>query len=694
MSIIDDVKSKLKDTLSKHTSANPNNPEESSFLSTIINDQTRAEGTRDDIERIWDDEYKMYVGDQWSTTFAYRSPTAKKIRPNSVDNFVMPAVINIHSALTASTPEMTPEPRAEDDREVAEKLKPVIDFVCYKNRFPYIWKKTVLRGLQYGPIIGAVLWDNSWIGGTGPNRWIGDIRLLNVKRKEFYPDPAIVDLEERLQECGFIHRKLRRKIDYFRQRWEDKGQFVEPDDDIDDEENEGSESTQATLIERWHRGKPKFIPEEWQKEFKQKATEAEMTDPYKADRYLRMANGELDGIHVAYCTRDVFLEYIPYMYDDGLYPFVYKVMYEDEKSPYGFGEIRNIKIPQVMHNKADEIEIEAMSVEGLGGCYYNKGAMSPQQQQTYLTQNAKGGAAIEVMDIGGIKERIGPKIPASITNYKDHKQRMIETISQNTPIMQGQSPGGVKAWGAIRDLGERADTRNRGKVEILEDFLVDFGQLIISRIAQFYTEERQWRITGSDGASQSGTFSNSEMKKTWEREPAGTDAEGNPTPAKQEEYVPEMDLRVKVIDERPTSRDFYVQNAMQLLPMKAIDIESFWYTMEEGKFPPKEEILKRLAEMNQPPPPPPGGPPQGPMPGQQPPPQQGAPQGAPGGQPPQLAPEIAQAIAQNPQLQQALQALPPQVLAAFLSAPPEQQVEMLAQLNQQVQGGNGGQMQG
>jgi hypothetical protein len=154
--------------------------------------------------------------------------------------------------------------------------------------------------------------------------------------------------------------------------------------------------------------------------------------------------------------------------------------------------------------------------------------------------------------------------------------------------------------GAIAELGARADTRTRGKSETLEDFLIEMDQMILSRMAQFYTEERQWRITGSDGNSISGTFSNREMTKTWEREPAGIDEMGNETPPKMEEYIPEMDIKVKVVDERPTSRNYYIEMAMNLLKAKAMDIESFWYTMEEGKFPPKEDILKRIQAGNGP----------------------------------------------------------------------------------------------
>lgn len=50
------------------------------------------------------------------------------------------------------------------------------------------------------------------------------------------------------------------------------------------------------------------------------------------------------------------------------------------------------------------------------------------------------------------------------------------------------------------------------------------------------------------------------------------------------------------MDERPTDRNYYTSLATQLLG-KAIGIRCFWKTIDEGKFPPIEEITQELDEM-------------------------------------------------------------------------------------------------
>jgi hypothetical protein len=582
---------------------NPNTPAEAKFLHEIIANQENAESVRgtdyDDadntiirsgIEQVWEDEYKILIGDQWDTSFAYRSKEAKKRRPNSTNNFVFPAVMNIVDNITINTPDVIIEGREDDDKEVADKLTYISRYndSIHRNNFKRIWKKMVLQFIAYGPVIGGVLWDNDWLGGTGPNRWVGDVRLINIDRRHIFFDPAVIELEERLQECAFIHRKYRKKISWIKEKWPEKGQHVSEEVNEMELQDEGMDPKQVWLIEAWNRGRPKFISEERKKEFLAKAQEAEsIGDYYKAQDYKDMAAGKLIGVHCAYVANNVFLEYIPYVYEDGLYPFVYKTLYYDENTQYGFGEIKNIKLPQVMHNKPDEIEIEAMSREGIGGMYYGKGGINARQKEEILKNNGKGGVWLEVDDINKLKEREGAKVPQSVRDYKEHKQRMIETISQNTPIQQGMSPGANVPYRAIAELGARTDVRTKAKVEILQDFLIELNKLRINRFIQFYTEDRYYRLKGDDGQIIEGTFNNQMMFRQWEREDG-----------KQETFTPEFDIDVKIMDEKPQDRSYYTNTAFELLGVGGMTIEHLWYTLDEGKFPPKEQILEDLKTQN------------------------------------------------------------------------------------------------
>lgn len=175
----------------------------------------------------------------------------------------------------------------------------------------------------------------------------------------------------------------------------------------------------------------------------------------------------------------------------------------------------------------------------------------------------------------------------------------------------------------------------KSKVEILEDFIQEFLQLIVNRIAQSYTEDRTYRILGDrqlvkiqteayktlkqiadmpqgtppeeqiqamiqllmfiktqEQKPKKGKFNRKMLVRTWDR-----DSDENGMPMK-EEFIPDFDIKAKVQDERPTDRNYYTSLASQLFG-KALGLKAFWHTIENGKFPPIDEILAELEEQQQ-----------------------------------------------------------------------------------------------
>jgi hypothetical protein len=334
-------------------------------------------------------------------------------------------------------------------------------------------------------------------------------------------------------------------------------------------------------------------------------------------------------VHCAYKAGTVLLDYVPYIYDDGLYPFVYKVLYADEKQPWGMGELRNVVIPQILHNKADEIELGAMLGQGLGGGYYDKGSLSNAQKDEMLDSAAKPNVWVEVNNKNGLMERKAVQVPHNIAAYKEYKRNMIDATTQNTDIQKGISPGANVPFATIEALGARGDVRTKAKVEILEDFLIEVLKLIINRIAQFYTEDRAYRILGTGQRVQNeafkvlkkianmpqgtppevqmqalidllkfiktqqqkpqmGKFSRKLLVKTWERESGMI-----------EEFIPEFDLKVRVLDEKPSDRNYWASVVTQAHAGGLIGPQAFWKTLIDGKAPNLDEVLEELDQMQQ-----------------------------------------------------------------------------------------------
>jgi hypothetical protein len=304
-----------------------------------------------------------------------------------------------------------------------------------------MWREIVTEFVAYGPAIIKVCWDPEWMGGSGPDRFIGEVKVEHMPKEDTLFDPAITDLEKNLQRSRFVGFRSRQFISYIQKRWDRFANSISYETVDDDYIDEGIEHESVYLYEMYYKGFPEYMPEERKKELRERARmQEEQGDTYKAKDLYDMAEGNIEGVHLAYYCNDVLLEYIPYVYDHGKFPVAFLTRYKDLKNQWGYGEIRNVKIPQLLHNKADEIEIEAMVKEGLGGGYYQEGAITRRQLDNIIDNGAKSGMWFNVQDINSIKERTGVKVPPSITNYKEHKQRMVETVSVNPSVAQGQMP--------------------------------------------------------------------------------------------------------------------------------------------------------------------------------------------------------------------------------------------------------------
>jgi hypothetical protein len=603
--------SENNDLETSSSTADPSSDIDKKFATRLVNFIDIAKSAKDvesddtglTLEETWDDEYKIYKGGglQWSTSMAYRSKKARKIRPNSEDNFIFNMLQIQVANITAQMPEIRIDGVKKKYADKAEKLTHLVKFNDRRNNFDEQWDDWVTEFSGYGPLVVEVCFDAEWTGGVGPDRWIGDVRLKQIAKEDFLPDPAILDLERNINDCSMIATRDRWKVLAAQKRFPDFKKYLSAENNENEMEHEGSDPEMLYVYKVYHRGFPEYMPADRAKELRERAAKEESEgDHYKTQDLYDMANGNVEGVHLAYVANNTVLEYIPYAYDHGNYPIEFCTRYRDEKSQWGWGEIRNTKIPQLMHNKADEIEIEAMAKEGLGGCYYQDGAVNPKQLEQIIQNSGVGGMWFAVDNVNLIKDRTGVKVPASIVNYKEHKQRVIENVSSVTPIQQGMAPGGNMPFKAIAELGARTDIRIKKASTKLSNFLSRLAKQRILLFAQYYTEERYYRYEDATGEIQEGKFSNNEIFDVWDRETRetqGVDEMGQPTmqqESRQEKFIPDFDITCTVVSSKPNDRQYYTQLATDLHAKQLLDAEDLFYTLDEGKLPPTENIIKKL----------------------------------------------------------------------------------------------------
>ena len=123
----------------------------------------------------------------------------------------------------------------------------------------------------------------------------------------------------------------------------------------------------------------------------------------------------------------------------------------------------------------------------------------------------------EVDNVNLLKDRNGVQVPSSITNFKEHKQRMVETISSNVPAQQ-MDLGKNVPFATIQELGARSDVRMQQISNKLEDFLIRVNNLKIELFGQFYTEDRYYRVRGENGEVNKGKIKAEDLTKEWTRD--------------------------------------------------------------------------------------------------------------------------------------------------------------------------------
>ena len=531
----------------------------------------------------WEDERKCYIGDQWSLSFMGTSGNRCKTRPASVDNIIFPAVEYKKYVLTANTPETVVTVLSNEVKDFGQQDEPsrlltkAVESVMYKNNYALLWTRMILQGLMHGCLIAGVGWDGSWKGGQGAERWIGECNIDYIRKEDFFADPQVDDWEIYLQECEFIIRKQMKPLKWFKEKYPDVAIMH---DAI--EKRSTSKQEELPLYLYFHKGEPDHIPSEWKKIWKDKQEAND--NQLEKDKYQSYIDGSVEGVHLALYSSGNLLEYIPYIYEDGLYPFAYKVIHVDENSPWGFGEIKNVIQPQILLNKTDEIEAEAYSKQGLGGYFYQSGSLNPRQKKAAVEYSHKGGAILEVDNVNGIKERQPIQTPNSLINYKQFKKAMVGEIIGYTAIQQGEAKSGTP-YKSVVELGSRADVRTIGIIKKAEMFHREIVELVISRIKQFYNFNRML-LAYENNVPYQEEYDPQVIMRNWERE-----VDGNLV---QESYFPELDIRVSIVDAKPNDRQYYINIANMLFERGFIDMVSYLETVEEGKLPPKEIIMERL----------------------------------------------------------------------------------------------------
>ena len=553
----------------------------------------------------FDEMYKLFKGDHWNLLDAsgsvLRTDTQKQNHPNAVENITFSLIEGLVAEF-AVPKDLVDFPTEEGDEEAALVMTDLKEFIAYKNRFDTELIKWLRNFYLYGTGIWKSTWDPTWKGGKGPNRWEGDIRWKSTHPRSIFPDARCM---ESVEDGRRVHDARYWTIEDVEETWPD-AQGITPDSISSDiVVNEDLEYTtaetaedQVLVVETWYKGSPLILEDD--------------------------EEDEGPGLHLIMWAGEGSLKYLThqnYCYfdpdEETTFPINMKKCYERERSPWGVGEALQLKSPQMITNKTAEMIVEGHMFESLGQTWYDASALTEKQKKKIEEKGTLYGMWFEVTDIQGVKREYGKGVPASVQNEMTRLQRVMESIVGRYDISQGRTPGSITAFRALDLMNSRAQVRLRSKEQTLNSSLEECGNYINRLIARHYTDQRRYRIRGKeDDKLKFGTYDAGKMKRAYFYDTSETMpySDLEPLLAGQEElppedqmiegehyevYYPEFDTKCKVSSQMPSDRAFYMEMAKELYSAQIIDIETFYYTMEHGKFPPWEKIQERMMQQQQ-----------------------------------------------------------------------------------------------
>lgn len=439
----------------------------------------------------WPDYYKMFRGRQW-----------KEQRPSyraaEVFNLMWQTVQSQVPIMLDARPKFEFLPQEPSDREFADLMNDIAAADWAKYNWGFTLTEVIYDMYLYGTGLSSLKYD--------PKKNC----LLYKSESPFYlfPDPAAENFHHRCSYAAHIEPMPVQKI---KRLFPDRADFIKADvvnfaseKRIDltqnaltsagndllyiDAQNGNDNNTIAEVLVKTIYAEDDEVIEEAVAD----GAEGSDAEP-RMQRRLKYPNGRKTVI-----ANEVVLQDGPVEYDDEcIFPYQRVINYILPRSFWGISEFEPLEGPQKTFNKIVSYVLDVMFL--MGNPIWVVSTDSGIDVDNLTNQP---GLVVEKHPGSEVTRQEGTQLQPYVLQMIDRMKELFDDISGSKDIMGGVAPGGVTAASAIADLQNAAQTRMRAKMKNLDAYLQDFGQAYASRVLQFYTAPKVYRLTGKDGSEQ------------------------------------------------------------------------------------------------------------------------------------------------------------------------------------------------
>ena len=382
-------------------------------------------------------------------------------------------IVSKHADAIEAYPEPNILPREPDDEQEAKSLSSIIPVVMEQNKFEDVYSDAVWAKLKTGTGVYKVVWDAQKHNG------LGDIAIQTVDLLNLFWEPGIKDIQQskyvfhtNLVDNDILESQYPQLKDKLKGNTFTTTKFLYDDAVPTDDK--------STVIDcyykRWEQGKTVL-------------------------HYVKYVNDE-----VLYSTEN---EGTP-LYDHGLYPFVFDVLFPVEGSPCGYGFVDLCQNPQTAIDLMDTAFIRNTMVGAMPRYFKRQDAGVNEEEFLDLSKplvNVDGNLGDDALKVIDFRS-----LPGNYIDYQRGRVNELRETSGNTETANGSTSQGVTAASAIAALQEASGKGSRDSTKTSYRAYSEIINLVIELIRQFYDIPRRFRIMGELGAQEFVTFSNAGIR--------------------------------------------------------------------------------------------------------------------------------------------------------------------------------------
>ena len=465
-------------------------------------------------------------------------------------------IVGKHADAIDSFPEPVILPKAQDDKEEAQRLSSVIPVILETNDFERVFSDCTWQKLQEGTGCYAVMWDADKLNG------LGDVSIKKVNVLNLMWEPGITDIQESRNVflLALVDTDiLEQQYPDLKDRLKDRGEVVKSyryDDDID--------LTDKSVVVDWYYKK-------WQ-------------NGRQVLHYCKFV-----GETILYATENDEQRREEGLYRDGLYPFVMDPLFPVEGQPTGYGLIDIGKDTQADIDTLSQAIIENAAASATVRYFTRKDAGVNERE--FLDYSKKLVHTNGNLGEDAVRQIIVSPIGGNVMSVLQQKIDELKFVTGNTDINNGGVPSGVTAASAIAALKEDAGRTSMDSTKAAYRAFRRIVGMVIERIRQFYDLPRQFRITGTNGEMDFVRYSNEQLQ------PQGM---GMLPGAQEESYrLPAFDIEVRAQRENAYTKMSQNELALQFYGNGFFNpqmTDQALMAIDMMEFKGKDELAQKIAQ--------------------------------------------------------------------------------------------------